>query len=426
MSNQFSNFSGIIKEFLKLDEEIRSLSKAKSDRTKRKEHLSKEIMNYYKLNNIHSLDLNFDGGKQQLELVESNRMPSVNQKFLRQALTKYCNNDKIVDNMIDHILEEREQNTSNSFKLKRIVPTSKKSKGSSVDAMELIKSSEKNKIQDRFNKLAEYAIAKDAIEPFKPFGKNDVPRKEDFSNTETKRESVKESVKVIKNEKEKEIIMNEKSTVKVIETSKPRTISIGKEVKEEEIEYNEEEDNEEEKYEDEDEDEEEVDLDNIPLEETGYIEPPPQLEEPMEKNKTIRNVISQRLDHNESEKDSGAIPKLQSQSSSHTSSHSSSKQTNNISQDSNILKELEINAVHAWKILNTYTGKYPILDQWIKMQNEKLKFIKSKSQMTPQYYQEMLNKIKTADSKYNLSQFTAEINKLRNNILNYLDYRLKN
>ena len=142
MSVQFSN---IIKEFLRLDEEIRSLSKAKSERTKQRDRISKEISSYYKQNNIHSLNLNHEGSIQQLELVEKSRLPSVNQKFLRQALSKYCNNDKIVDNMIDHILDEREQNSSSSFKLKRIIPNAKKSRNSSSNAMALIKENEKKK-----------------------------------------------------------------------------------------------------------------------------------------------------------------------------------------------------------------------------------------------------------------------------------------
>ena len=66
MSVQFSN---IIKEFLRLDEEIRSLSKAKSERTKQRDRISKEISSYYKQNNIHSLNLNHEGSIQQLELV---------------------------------------------------------------------------------------------------------------------------------------------------------------------------------------------------------------------------------------------------------------------------------------------------------------------------------------------------------------------
>ena len=149
MSIQFSTFKNVIKEFLKLDEEIRSLSKAKVDRMRVRDKLSKDIMIYYKHNNIHSLDLNFDGAKQQLELVESTRHPSVNQKFLRKALVKYCNNDKIVDSMIDHILEERDQNSSVSFKLKRITANKKRPQ---VDAMNLIKENDKKIVLNLLNK----------------------------------------------------------------------------------------------------------------------------------------------------------------------------------------------------------------------------------------------------------------------------------
>ena len=165
MSNQFFDLKNSIKEFLKLDEEIRSLSKAKCDRLRKKEQVNKEITSYYKLNNIKTLDLTFDGNKHLLELVETERHPSVNQKFLRDALVKYCNNDKIVDNMINHILNEREQTTSSSYKLKVVTAMNKKP---SKNAMDLIKENEKSKIQERFMKLAEYAIAKDGIKDFKP------------------------------------------------------------------------------------------------------------------------------------------------------------------------------------------------------------------------------------------------------------------
>ena len=45
MSNQFFDLKSSIKEFLKLDEEIRSLSKAKCERLRKKEKINKEINN---------------------------------------------------------------------------------------------------------------------------------------------------------------------------------------------------------------------------------------------------------------------------------------------------------------------------------------------------------------------------------------------
>ena len=167
MSNQFSTLKNTIKDFLKLDEEIRSLTKARSERVKQKEKLSKEIMNYYKVNNINTLDVTNEVMKQKLELVESERHPSVNKKFLRVALEKYCNNDKVVSDMIDYILTERSNVSTVSYKLKRIIPDKKKAASSlsSIDAMSLIKQSDADKIKDRFAKLAEFAIIKDGIEP---------------------------------------------------------------------------------------------------------------------------------------------------------------------------------------------------------------------------------------------------------------------
>ena len=122
MENQFFNFKNTIKEFLKVDEEIRGLAKAKASRMKEREKLSKSIMDYYKKNQIHSLDVNEYNTKQQLTLVESERHPAVNKNFLRNALFRYCNNDQIVSKMIDHILEERDNTSKVSFKLKRIIP----------------------------------------------------------------------------------------------------------------------------------------------------------------------------------------------------------------------------------------------------------------------------------------------------------------
>jgi hypothetical protein len=290
MSVQFSN---TLKEFLRLDEEIRSLSKAKAERTKQRDRISKEISSYYKLNNIHSLNLNHEGTDQQLELVEKSRLPSVNQKFLRQALSKYCNNDKILEHMIDHILEEREQNSSSSFKLKRILPVSKKSKASSSNAMALIKENEKNKIQERFAKLAEYAIAKDSVLPYKMstnttsihtqnikyqsngndnvndnVNENTIPRMDSFKNIDTEKDKSK-----INFEKETPIQQKIQTTItREIEQTRIRTISIGKEVKEEQLENYEESEYVESEYES---GNEEVDLHDIPMEETGYTVDPP-------------------------------------------------------------------------------------------------------------------------------------------------------
>ena len=422
MSNQFSNFKNTIKEFLKLDEEIRSLSRAKSDRLRIREKLSKEITGYYKQNNIHSLDLNLDEGKQQLELVESTRHPSVNQKFLRQALAKYCNNDKIVDNMIEHILEEREQVSSVSFKLKRVIPSGKRPKNE-TDAMTLIKATEKNKIQERFNKLAEYAIMKDGIEPMKQTKESNSLKIENFKEVvmvPLKENIQKENIHK-ENQNDKKELRSELRIEQKIKEVKVRTISIGREVEEEQIEYDSD-------YSDtttvctdntytteytdgnDDNNEEEVDLDNIPTEETGYTEPPPQLDEPLDKKNSIKNIISKRLDTIEPEKFVGSIPTPQSQP---------------IKDQITILKDLELKALDSWKVLDTHSQKYPVLGKWLLIQKEKMKLLKSKEQMKAEQFTQIINKIKISEKEIEKTVFPDNINKIRMDILKYIQYRFK-
>lgn len=429
MSNQFSNFKNTIKEFLKLDEEIRSLSRAKADRLRIREKLSKEITGYYKQNNIHSLDLNLDDGKQQLELVESTRHPSVNQKFLREALAKYCNNDKIVDNMIEHILQEREQVSSVSFKLKRVIPTGKKPKNE-TDAMSLIKANEKNKIQERFNKLAEYAIMKDGIEPMKQKETNQlkIENFKEISMVPLTENIKKENIhKENKTEPRVETRMVQKE-VKEVKEVKVRTISIGREVEEEEIEYdsdtttyteNTEYTDTDYKNNEENEDEE-VDLDNIPTEETGYSEPPPQLDEPLNKNNSIKNIISKRLDTIEQDKFVGAIPTPKIQL-----PQQQQPIKNEIKTPIIILKELELKALDGWKILDTHSQKYPVLGRWLLIQKEKMKLLKSKEQLKPEQFTQMISKIKIAEKEIENITFPDEINKIRTDILKYIQYRFK-
>lgn len=377
MSNQFFDLKNSIKEFLKLDEEIRSLSKAKCDRLRKKEQVNKEITSYYKLNNIKTLDLTFDGNKHLLELVETERHPSVNQKFLRDALVKYCNNDKIVDNMINHILNEREQTTSSSYKLKVVTAMNKKP---SKNAMDLIKENEKSKIQERFMKLAEYAIAKDGIKDFKPMQIENVQPQQLPQQPQQLKE--KESV----------------------QSQRQRTVSIGHSVHEEETDYDEGT-----SYVDTEYEEDEVDLDELPVEETGYTEDPPQLEEKLDKNNTIRNLIYNKLDSLKSEP-VGAIPVPKTQ----------------LTQEQIIsrLKDLEVKAINSWKSLDALSSKYPVLGRWLLLQKEKIKLLKLKDQMNKDSFHEMYSKINQTEYDQK-STYPDDVNKLRMDIINYLQFRFK-
>jgi hypothetical protein len=385
MSNQFFDLKNSIKEFLKLDEEIRSLSKAKCDRLRKKEQVNKEITSYYKLNNIRTLDLTFDGNKHLLELVETERHPSVNQKFLRNALVKYCNNDKIVDNMINHILNEREQTTSSSYKLKVVTAINKKP---SKNAMDLIKENEKSKIQERFMKLAEYAIAKDGIKDFKPM---------QIENVQSQHQPPQ--LPQPPSHPQSQLKENES-----VQSQRQRTVSIGHSVHEEETDYDEGT-----SYVDTEYEEDEVDLDELPVEETGYTEDPPQLEEKLDKNNTIKNLIYNKLDSLKSEP-VGAIPVLKTQ----------------LTQEQIIsrLKDLEVKAINSWKALDVLSSKYPVLEKWLLLQKEKIKLLKLKDQMNNDSFNEMYSKINQTEYDQKTT-YPDDVNKLRMDIINYLQFRFK-
>jgi hypothetical protein len=392
MSNQFFDLKNSIKEFLKLDEEIRSLSKAKCDRLRKKEQVNKEITSYYKLNNIKTLDLTFDGNKHLLELVETERHPSVNQKFLRNALVKYCNNDKIVDNMINHILNEREQTTSSSYKLKVVTAMNKKP---SKNAMDLIKENEKSKIQERFMKLAEYAIAKDGIKEFKPMQIENVQSQQHQQHQQPHQTQLPPP--------QTQPQLKENETVQS-QNQRQRTVSIGHSVHEEETDFDEGT-----SYVDTEYEEDEVDLDELPVEETGYTEDPPQLEEKLDKNNTIKNLIYNKLDSLKSEP-VGAIPVPKTQ----------------LTQEQILyrLKDLEVKAINSWKSLDVLSSKYPVLGKWLLLQKEKIKLLKLKDQMNKDSFNEMYSKLNQTEYDQK-STYPDDVNKLRMDIINYLQFRFK-
>jgi hypothetical protein len=414
MSVQFSNFKSTIKDFLKLDEEIRALSKAKLERTRARDKLSKEIMSYYKTNDIHSLDLNMEGSKQQLELVESTRHPSVNQKFLREALVKYCNNDKIVDNMIDHILGQREQTSSVSFKLKRVISKTKKSSSSESnsisDPMKLTAKYENDKIKDRFAKLAEYAILKDSIAPPPPPQPSCQP--------------------VILPQEPKNIkeIVVEPRTIEVVEKVKEVKEKDMKKIRSDSI--------------DDDDDEEDVDLDEIPEEDTGYVEPPPKLEEEFDNKKTFRTVICQKLDSDLNQ--IGSIPKLSTQTkvipppdtakqyeeNSSESPHENERIDRNEKNEKNekndkqkAIYEFELKTVEAWKKLDSLSQNIPNLNKWLNIQREKMKILKVKEQTDPKLFVSMMTKLKNIEKECEKYEYPNEINILRSYIIKYINLR---
>ncbi len=441
MENQFFNFKNTIKEFLKLDEEIRGLAKAKASRMKLRDKLSKSIMEYYKKNQIHSLDVNEYNTKQQLALVESERHPAVNQNFLRNALAKYCNNDQIVNNMIDHILEERDHTSKVSFKLKRIIPNNKKKKGAEpeFDAMSLVKEDESTKIKNRFAILADFAIIKDGIEPLEKNDMEIIMNKitnddnnkniEKTRKVEEEKEREKEKIRKLEEEKirkieEEKIRKLEEEKIRKIEEEKSKKIKQEQE-KTRKIEQEKEKTRgiEENEYDDDDE-EDEVDLDNIPEENTGYSDEPPSIDIEIEKGNTLKNIICQKLDQMNQKEFIGSIPvPIKKQT---TQTQQTSIQQPQLKQQSLLmLNELENKAVQSFNILKNYSKNNPILYNWLQIQQEKIKYIKTKEQIKTEQFNIFMNNLNIKEKELDKHQFNNEINKLKLNIINYITYKIK-
>ena len=159
-------------------------------------------------------------------------------------------------------------------------------------------------------------------------------------------------------------------------------------------------------------DEEEVDLDDIPVEETGYIEDPPQLEEPFPKNNSIKNVISRKLDSLEHENLIGSIPVPISKTI--------------VNKDPvTILKEYEIKALDSWRKLDELSPKYPIIGKWLLLQKEKMKLYKLKDQITKQSFIEMNDKLNKSEKSFEKINYTDEMIKLKEDIVEYISFRFQ-
>jgi hypothetical protein len=436
MAVQFSNFKTTIKEFLRLDEEIRSLTKAKTERTRKRDKLSKDIMNYYKKNNINSLnltDIEAGGIKQHLELIESERHPSVNQKFLRGALAKYCESNSVIDNIINHILKEREESTSVSFKLKRIIPKNKKSSTnsatSSIDPLSLI-NNEKDKIKERFAKLAEFAIIKDGIINTDEENKTEqdivinhitrTPNNNNNYNSNYHPENQNYSDDDAEND-------DDEIDVKMIPVDEPKQTftSYNKEQNHNiQSQFNR---NDEDEYDEDEDDEDEVDLDEIPEENTGYDEDPPQIEEDLEKNKTIKNIITKNIDKMDYQSFVGAIPTPKPISVNSTQQQSQSQMSGQKETIEQKPLNIEEKALQSWNKLFHIAKNNNLkhLNDWLMLQKQKIKLINSREQINPSQFIKMLSDLNTVENSYKKLQFNKEIDTMRNDIVIYVTYRYK-
>lgn len=103
-----------IKEWIGVDEEIKSLQKEIKQRKERQKDLTKELMEVMKSNEIECFDLN-DG---KLVYTKSKTKQTINKKYLMTTLIKCLEDPKDVEKVTDFILENREEKIRESIRRK--------------------------------------------------------------------------------------------------------------------------------------------------------------------------------------------------------------------------------------------------------------------------------------------------------------------
>lgn len=103
-----------IKEWIGVDEEIKSLQKEIKTRKERQKELTKDLMEVMKTNEIECFDLN-DG---KLVYTKSKTKQTINKKYLMSTLVKCLEDPKDVEKVTEFILENREEKIRESIRRK--------------------------------------------------------------------------------------------------------------------------------------------------------------------------------------------------------------------------------------------------------------------------------------------------------------------
>ena len=111
---QLEVFKEKVKEWLSLDDDIKTLNSHIKERKKRKNDLTPEILDFMNKHKIE--DMNSDGHK--LKYAESKVKKPINKDYIQKQLTNFLKNTQQADQATDFILNNRE--TTTKIRLKRI------------------------------------------------------------------------------------------------------------------------------------------------------------------------------------------------------------------------------------------------------------------------------------------------------------------
>ena len=118
-------FKAKINHYIKLDDEIKTLSDALRERRKEKQRFEGELLNFMKQNDISSIKNKQDNS--QIELVQKKKTEGLNKEYLMNRLLELLKNKSTAENITNYVYSKR--GVVETEKIKRVVEgKSKKSK----------------------------------------------------------------------------------------------------------------------------------------------------------------------------------------------------------------------------------------------------------------------------------------------------------
>ncbi len=117
-------FKAKINHYIKLDDEIKTLSDALRERRKEKQRFEGELLNFMKQNDISSIKNKQDNS--QIELVQKKKVESLNKEYLMSTLMELLKNKSTAENITNYVYSKR--GVVETDKIKRVAEGKRKSK----------------------------------------------------------------------------------------------------------------------------------------------------------------------------------------------------------------------------------------------------------------------------------------------------------
>jgi hypothetical protein len=95
-----------VREWINIDNQLKYISEKAKPLRETKTELSREITNYYKINNLEGKKINFSGGS--LNLYEKKEYSALTYSYIEKCLGDIITDKKDIDYIINYLKEHRE------------------------------------------------------------------------------------------------------------------------------------------------------------------------------------------------------------------------------------------------------------------------------------------------------------------------------